>query len=234
MGKTDRGLGGQNPERALFSAIVLQAIEDLNSNDETACYEAHQFFMAQAGGWADMRKFYFDALGLDEGKVLASLAPRLSPPERPEARLTYDVLFRDLPRVPFSISDLGRTHRRGYAQLRGLIQTCEDKGLVVRTGRGAFCRADCVPPPAPPPEPPPVVKKRHKLPHEVKALVYALLREPHSFRELNIVLGGEVPEGAIRKVLNEGRDAFELSRDDDGRYQVARSVPQLSVAANSG
>jgi hypothetical protein len=230
MAKNDSGLGGNAPERSLLAAIVLQAVSDLDDSDVTVRHEAHQFLMARSGGWADMRKFYFDALGLDEGKVLASLAPRLSPPERPEVRLTYDVLFRDLPRQPFSISDLSRTHRRGYAQLRGLIQTCEDKGLVVRTGRGAFCRADCVPPP----EPPPAMKKRHKLPHEVKALVYTLLREPHSFRELNIVLGGEVPESAIRKVLNEGRDAFELSRDDDGRYQVARSLPQLSVAANSG
>lgn len=226
MRKNDSGYGGKNPERALLAAIVLQAIEDLDEKDEMACYEAHQFFMAETGGWAEQRRFFFDALGLDEARVLASLRPRLSPPERPEVRLTFETLYRDLPRVPFSISDLGRTTRRGYAQLRGLIQTCEDKGLVVRIGRGAFCRADCIPPPAPPPVP--------KKALDVKALVYSLLVEPHSFKDLIIATGGEVPDGAIRTVLREGRECFELSRDDEGRYQVARSVPQSLVAANSG
>lgn len=228
MRKNDSGHGGKNPERALLAAIVLQAIEDLDEKDETACYEAHQFFMAETGGWAEQRRFFFDALGLDEARVLASLRPRLSPPERPEVRLTFDVLYRDLPREPFSISDLIRKHRRGYSQLRGLIQTCEDKGLVVPTGRGVFCRVDCLPPPDTPKE------KPMTKPADVKVVVYALLNEPRTFKDLIIATGGDVSDSTIRTVLREGRDSFELSRDDDGRYQVTRSVPQSLVAANSG
>ncbi|MBA3911121.1 MAG: hypothetical protein C0524_14915 [Rhodobacter sp.] len=215
MRKNDSGHGGKNPERALLAAIVLQAIEDLDDPDETARYEAHEFFLQPRGGWADQRRFFFDALGLDERRVLASLRPRLSPPERPEVRLTFDVLYRDLPRVPFSISDLIRKHRRGYSQLRGLIQTCEDKGLVVPTGRGVFCRVDCLPPPDTPKE------KPLKKPASVKAVVYALLTEPRTFKDLIIATGGDVSDSVIRTVLREGRDSFELSRDDDGRYLIA-------------
>lgn len=211
----DTGLGGNAPERALLAAVVLQAVADLDDPDENARYEAHQFFMARHGGWADMRRFYFDALGLDEGRVLASLGPRLSPPERPEVRLTFDVLYRGLPRVPFSISDLIRKHRRGYSQLRGLIQTCEDKGIVVPTRRGVFCRVDCLPPPDKPKE------KPLKKPASVKAVVYSLLTEPRTFKDLIIATGGDVSDSTIRTVLREGRDSFELSRDDDGRYLIA-------------
>jgi hypothetical protein len=202
----ESGQGGNAPERALLAAIVLQAVTDLNDPDETVRFEAHEFFLQRRGGWADMRKFYFDALGFDERRVLASLGPRLSPPERPEVRLTYDVLYRELPRVPFTISDLIRKHRRGYSQLRGLIQTCEDKGIVVRTGHGAFCRADSLPPPPAPPKPKPKPDAR-------RIILDTLLDGPKTIREINFALDGEIDNNAIREHLKRAVEECVVEYD---------------------
>jgi hypothetical protein len=201
------GQGGNAPERALFSAIVLQAVDDLSVSDETVRWEAHEFFMQPRGGWADSRRFFFDALGLDERKVLAKLASRLSPPERPkqpEVRQTYDVLYHDLPRHPFSISDLGRTLRRGYAQLRNLVQMMEDKGLVVRMARGVFCRTDSLPPPPAPPTPKPDARR---------IILDTLLDGPKTIREINFALDGEIDNNAIREHLKRAVEECVVDYD---------------------
>ncbi|MGV8986805.1 MAG: hypothetical protein ACOH2H_11020 [Cypionkella sp.] len=39
-----------------------------------------------------------------------------------------------------------------------------------------------------------------------------------TFKGLIIATGGDVPAGAIRKVLNDGLAAFDLSRAEDGCY----------------
>lgn len=204
MRQYDIGLGGKNPERALLAAIVLQAVTDLDDPDETARYEAHEFFLQPRGGWADMRKFYFDALGLDEDRVLASLRPRLSPPERPEVRLTFEDVYRDLPRVPFAISDLIRKHRRGYSQLRGFIQTCEDKGLVVRMSRGAFCRKDSLPPPPAPPAPKPDARR---------IILDSLKDGPKTIREIVFAIDGELDSSTVREHLKRAEEECVVDYD---------------------
>lgn len=209
----ESGQGGNAPERALLAAIVLQAVTDLDDTDETVRYEAHEFFLQPRGGWADQRRFFFDALGLDEGKVLAALAPRLAPPERPEVRLTYDVLHRDLPRVPFSALSIAKKTRRGYTQIRGLLQTMEDKGLVVRTGRGVFCRTDSLPPPPAPPTPKPDARR---------IILESLLDGPKTIREINFALNGEIGTDVIREHLK--RAVVECVVDYDIPFWSLRKI----------
>ncbi|MBF9030635.1 hypothetical protein HKCCE3408_09525 [Rhodobacterales bacterium HKCCE3408] len=76
------------PEQHLAFAVVMQAIEELNSSDERVKFEAHEFFLQPSGPWADMRRFYFDALDLNDDYVHASLTARLDPPERPHKKWT--------------------------------------------------------------------------------------------------------------------------------------------------
>lgn len=205
MGVYDVGLGGVAPERALFSAVILQAVDDLSDKDETVRFEAHEFFLQQHGGWADKRRFFFGALGLDEARVLAAIAPRLSPPERPEKRWTAEDLLDVLPNKPFSATALAGSLRRGYAQVRGLLQTLEQKGFVVRTGRGKFCRTDCHQPAPAPKAPSPDWRLR---------VLDALRDGPKSIRAINIALDGELGIDHIRAhlkaALAEGHVSYEL------------------------
>lgn len=200
----DIGLGGKAPEQSLLAAVVLQAVEDLDSTDELARWEAHEFFLQPHGGWADMRRFYFGALGLDEGKVLEKLRPRLAPPERPERRLTFDTLFDALPKVPFSALSIAKKTRRGYTQIRGLLQTLEQKSLVVRTGRGVFCRVDSLPPPPAPAAPKPDARR---------IILDSLLDGPKTIREINFALSGEIGTDVIREHLKRAVEECVVDYD---------------------
>jgi hypothetical protein len=198
----NQGQGGNCPSRALLAAVVLQAVDDLTASDETVRWEAHEFFLQPRGGWAEMRRFYFDALGLDEGKVLASLAPRLSAPERPEKKWTADDLLALLPKEQFAARAMMRQTRCGYSQVRGWLETLKMRGLVVQTGRGQFCRADCytLPPkllPRPPPAPPTAKPK----PDARRIILESLLDGPKTIREINFALNGAIGTDVIRTHL---------------------------------
>lgn len=213
MSTYDQGHGGNSPHRSLLSAVVFQAILDLDDKDEAVKWEANEFFLAERGGWADMRRFYLGALGLDEARVLTALRSKLTMPERPSRRWLAEDLFDVLPLVPFTVKAMMRLTEMGYTQVRARLQTLEERGWVTRIGRGEFCRTAHLPPPAPLP-----VKPKFPTYADVRQIVHGLLHEPHSFKDLIIATDGEVPEGAIRDVLRKGLLTFELSRADDGRY----------------
>ena len=202
------------PEESLLAAIVRQAVADLDDPDETIRYEATEFFLQQRGGWANMRRLYFGALGLDEGQVLKALAPKLTPMERPIKREGPDLIVPLLPEGTFTPKVIQNMTGRDYVQIRGWLEHLTKRGVVVRTGRGEFTRTDCIVKAAPRP------RAALKRPDEIKAIVYRLLAEPHTFKDLIIATQGDVSESGIRNVLNAGRAAFELSRDDEGRYLV--------------
>ncbi len=61
------------PELELIFAVVKLAVDDLESNDEQVRFEANEFFLQPRGGWADMRRYYFSLLGLDEERVVEAL-----------------------------------------------------------------------------------------------------------------------------------------------------------------
>ncbi len=211
----NQGQGGNDPSRALLAAVVLQAVDDLTASDEAIRWEAHEFFLQPRGGWAEMRRFYFDALGLNEGKVLASLAPRLSAPERPEKKWTADDLLALLPKEQFAARAMMRATRCGYSQVRGWLETLKVRGLVVQTGRGQFCRADCytpqpklLSPPPPPPPAPPTPK-----PDARSIILDTLLDGPKTIREINFVLNGEINPEAIRAHLKRAVEECVVDYD---------------------
>jgi len=203
------------PEESLLAAIVRQAVLDLEDSDETVRYEANQFFLRAEGDWAAMRRFYFGALGLDEAQVLKALSPKLAVMAAPVKKEALDSLLSLLPDGPFTAKAVMAQTGREYAQIRSWLEHLKKRGIVVRTGRGEFCRADCLPT-----KPEPRLKAAIHKPADVRRVVYGLLQRPHSFSEIIAATGGDVSDGVIRRVLNEGRDALELSRDDDGRYQL--------------
>ncbi len=232
----DAGLAGNTPSRSLLCAVVLQAILDLDDRDETVKWEANEFFLSERGGWADMRRFYFEALGLDEARVLTALRPKLTAPERPSKRWLAEDLFVVLPLVPFTVKAMMRLTQMGYTQVRARLETLENQGLVLRVGRGEFCRTSHLPPPSLPSPSSPTVKRHYLTYSEVRQIIHGLLATPHSFKDLIIATNGDVSDSTIRNVLNNGLLTFELSRSDDGRYLLSgvSARPQLLVAAQSG
>jgi predicted transcriptional regulator of viral defense system len=134
--------------------------------------------------------------------------------------------------------------KTGFKQLRTPLSKLEGRGLVERTGKDVYrkvpqSRKLAAPPPSPAPLIPmrlhPVSKRAISNYANVRQIVHGLLIEPHAFRDLIFATNGDVSEGTIRSVLNNGLLKGELSRADDGRYQLVTSaLPQLSVAANSG
>ena len=132
------------PEEELIFAVVIQAVDDLQSSDEQARFEAHEFFLQQRGGWADMRRFYFDLLGLDAQRVLDALKTRLTdPPERPgKTFASADDLIPLLPFGEFKAMDLADITGLRYSQLGARMQMLQKKGVIRRISRGVFARLD--------------------------------------------------------------------------------------------
>ena len=210
----NQGQGGNDPCRALLAAVVLQAVDDLSASDETIRWEAHEFFLQPHGGWADMRRFLFDALALNEGKVLASLASRLSPPERPDKRLVADDLFALLPNEPFSTRAMMRLTRCGYSQVRGWIESLKVRGVVVQIGRGQFCRLTCYTPPIPRTAPPSKTKAPSPPKRNVLRLVLDALHDgPKTIREIGFATDGQFDSTTIRTHLKRAVEEGVVEHD---------------------
>lgn len=131
------------PEQQLALAVILTAIEDLQSSDEIDRWEAHEFFLQPKGEWADMRRFYFDVVGVDHEKVHAHLVATLEPPERPDRKWTYEEIGDHLPRDrvfrTHYICDLtGLNHEQVHSRLQHLKRV----GRVVQVDRGVYCHPD--------------------------------------------------------------------------------------------
>ena len=111
-----------SPEQELCFAVVKLAIEDLESPDEEARYEAHEFMFQKYGGWANMRRMYFDLLGLDEEPVQAKLAHLCDPPERPEKKWTQMEVYEVMPVHPVKAKDIANVVGLRYSQITARFQ----------------------------------------------------------------------------------------------------------------
>lgn len=187
------------PELELIFAIVKQAVDDLESNDEQVRFEANEFFLQPRGGWAVMRRHYFSLLGLEEGRVLHALRDRLDPPERPDRKpktWTMMDVYEILPEGAFKAKDIADIVGMRYSQMTGRFQHLMRMGLIVRVDRGVFVRADCheswqaaeLEACVTEPEPP-------------KSLIDALRDGPKTVREIGFAFDGELSVEAIRQRL---------------------------------
>ncbi|TCP59768.1 hypothetical protein EV663_11664 [Rhodovulum bhavnagarense] len=133
---------GAPPEQALAAAVVLRALEDLGSSDETERFEAHEWFLQRRGPWAASRRFWLTLAGLDEEQVHDFLTRHLDPPERPEKSWTYMEIFDILPTDrPFTYqSEVHRTTLH-VSQFQTRIANLIKVGAVVRLEPGVFCVA---------------------------------------------------------------------------------------------
>lgn len=216
------------PSQSLLAAVVVQAVDDLDSSDRIAKYEANLFFREQEGGWADMRKFYFGALGIHEAKAIASLTPRFSDVEPPASYFdaSLDELLELLPRKPFTAREVAAILGVRYNKVSSHFQVMMRHGKIRRLTRGVFARHDYVPPPAVAPPP----KATYA---DVRKIVHDLLRDrPHKFKDLIMSTEGNVSEGTIRTVLRNGLLTSELVRSWDAHYSLA--PPQSVVEPDHG
>lgn len=137
---------GTSPEQALAAAVIMRAIEDLESTDEIVRFEAHEFFLQPKGPWAEMRQFYFSAVNLDDEWLREHLAERLDPPERPDRRWSYEDVYEILPRDRlFNCRDEARKTTLHTSQFNTRIQHLVRAGLVARIEAGVFCVAEFEP-----------------------------------------------------------------------------------------
>lgn len=84
---TQEDPGVVSPEIRLLYEVVAFAVLDLHSQDEKARKEALLFFTAPSGGWAESRRAYLDALGIDESYLLRQLGLTFDDtPQRPKRR----------------------------------------------------------------------------------------------------------------------------------------------------
>ena len=223
MGSYNLPTSGKHPSHALLVAVVVQAVDDLDSPYPVVKYEANRFFREPVGGWAEMRRFYFGALGLDEGKALAAIEHRFSDVEPPTTYFdaSVDDVLALLPRESFTAVQVAEILGVRYNKASSHFQVLMRHGKIKRFARGLFARHDYVLP-----EPLPVSVKRN--PSEVRRIVHGLLRErPRKFKDLVMATEGDVPEGAIRTVLRNGLETGELKRSWAAEY--SHSTPHTWV-----
>ena len=128
------------PEQALAVAVILQAVEDLGSEDETERFEAHEFFLQPKGPWAEMRRFYFQAVSLDEEWLHAHFAARLEPPERPDKKWTFLEIGEVLPtNRAFTAADLCSLTGLVSSQVASRLQHLRRHGRLVTLAHGVYC-----------------------------------------------------------------------------------------------
>jgi hypothetical protein len=128
------------PEQALAVAVILQAVSDLTSKDEQERFEAHEFFLQPKGSWAYWRRFYFQAVNLDDEWLRQHLEHRLTPPERPDRKWTYQEVLEILPRDrAFTSADEAKNTSLHPTQFNTRIQFLIRAGDVVRLEPGLFC-----------------------------------------------------------------------------------------------
>ena len=196
------------PEQDLCFAVVRQAVEDLESSDEEACFEAHEFLFQKRGGWADMRRMYFSLIGLDEDSVQEHLAPHYDPPERPDKKWTMMEVYDVLPKGTFKPMDIVPRTTLRYASMMGRFQHLMSMGLIRRVDRGTFVRTDrydawvatvvAEVEPDVEVEPAPMQLSQSQL--------LDILRDgPKTMRELGFAFSGELGQDALRQRLERAQ-----------------------------
>lgn len=127
-GPRDKG----TPEQELALAVVLRAVEDLDCSDEQERFEAHEFFLQPKGPWADMRRFYFALLGLEDEWLHEHLTARLTAPERPERKWSFEEIYAFLPRNRAVTTDeLAKLTGLMPGQVINRLTPLRQKGLIV-------------------------------------------------------------------------------------------------------
>lgn len=191
------------PEVELLTAVVQQAVEDLNSPDETARFEAHEFFLQRKGAWAEMRSFYIEALGIDETALLKALAPRMTdPPEHPVIKKNgWEDVYKKLPETPFTTLLASRICGVSTTTMSSRLQVLEYKGLIKRVGRGLFKRTDSR---HPEPKPQKMVPDR---------ILDSLSDKSLTIREIGFAMEDPVGTTTIREHLNRLIEAGLVERE---------------------
>ena len=202
------------PEELLVFSILSRAILDLfgkvglTSNSEEAeqtKQDALSFLTQKAGGWAKRRNELCEAVGIDGDEVRDRVVRVLEGDTL--ALGTYE----------------GRRELTRVAEARALWE--HEKGAAERAREAALKQRRTRPEPKP--SPTNTITKYS----EVRKIIFKLLDQPHSFKDLIIATDGDVSDTTIRNVLRIGVEKGELIKPND-TYLLA--VPQTAVAATTG
>lgn len=128
------------PEAALMVAVIVQAITDLDDPNPVIRGDANSFFFG-SGSWADMRRFYCHAVGVDPATVQEHIrrSGKADPPPPVARRGVNPFTVDDLramipPETAWQLADLTIpatvTHQVKLARLAVLIK----EGFVERVG----------------------------------------------------------------------------------------------------
>lgn len=213
--------GDLPPEIHLLFAILIQAIEDLESSDDKVRFEAHEFFLQPKGGWRDARDNLLTACGLDEEAVLLAIKDRIEdpPPERPQAiEMPSDVLFDRLPMEAFSAGFISRKLGVRLSIVSARLTHLEKHGRVRRVDRGLFMRTDSEQTYVPKEPKPPKKPMRDRI-------LASLMDGPKTIRQIGFSIEGDADTMTIRYHLNMLIAQGKVERDPP-EYRFVPKPPE--------
>jgi len=140
---TPTSLDNARPEQALCLAVILHALDDLNSKDEEARFEAKEFFMQPKGPWAESRRFFFSAVQIDDEWIREEVMKRYEPEERPDKQWTYLEIAETAPKDrSFTKQDVCDWTGLNRVEVNSRLQHCVQRGLLVKPTKGYWCKPE--------------------------------------------------------------------------------------------
>lgn len=128
------------PEAALITAIVTQAVNDLSGPDTKIRQEAFDFFFSTTPGWAKIRAFYCNAIGVDPATVQEQLrrSGKANPPQVARGR-TSDFSLDDMRALiptesAFQLAELPVPETVSLAVKQARINALIKEGYVEKVG----------------------------------------------------------------------------------------------------
>jgi len=211
------------PEELLILSVLSRAILDLFGTvgltanaDEAASAksDALAFLTQNTGGWAKRRKEICEAVGMDgdivRNRVIRVLEGGSSALDTYDGR--GDLSCIDEARALWE-HEKGATERARIASIEARRRRATNpvrpkKPAVKRIYSAITSRAD------------------------VEPIVYNLLTEPHTFRDLIFATDGDVSEWSIRSVLRRGVEDGKIRLE--GRTYILETVPETVLEAATG
>lgn len=205
------------PEELLVFSVLSRAILDLfgsvgltaNADEaKMAKQEALMFLTQKTGGWAKRRNELCDAIGIDGDDMRARVVRVLE----------GDTLALETYETRGALTHVAEA-RALWEHEKGATERARTATIEAKRNR----RKEK-------PTPPRNTITKYS---EVRLIVFKLLDQPHTFKDLITATNGDVSDTAIRRVLSIGIEKGDVINPENATYVLA-SVPQTAVAAATG
>lgn len=219
------------PEELLVFSVLSRAILDLfgsvgltaNADEaKMAKQEALMFLTQKTGGWAKRRNELCDAIGIDGDDMRARVVRVLE----------GDTLALETYETRGGLTHVAEA-RVLWEHEKGAIERARTATIEAKRNRRNASTPTIISPRNV--STPTITSPRNTITKysEVRPIVFKLLDQPHTFKDLITATNGDVSDATIRKVLSIGIEKGDLIKPENAAYVLA-SVPQTAVAAATG